>query len=783
MRDGLDPSGLTPEARSALAGGVSRRDFLKASGALVVTFSAAGIAGELWTGSASAQGRGRPGAQLDSWIAIAEDGSVTAYTGKCELGQGLYTAQAQLIAEELVVPLDRVTLVQCDTDRTPDQGTTSGAQSHPANFNHQNLALAAASAREALVRLASERLGAPANRLSVKDGMVSVAADPSKTASYGSLLGGRRFAIALDPNAKRRHPREWTVLGQPVPRLDLPAMATGQFEYVHNVRVPGMLHGQVVRPPAVGATVLGVDEASVRGVPGLVKVVVRKNFVGVVAEKPWPARQAAEKLKVTWSRGVGLPDPRDFHEQLRRQRPTRDTRLVDSKNVDETLARAATVVRATYRHPYQMHGSLGSSCAVADVHGDKATIWSATQAIHPHRMTAAMLLGLRPENVRVVFRMGSGCYGLNGAEAVSYDAALLSQAVGKPVRVQLSRKDEMAWENYGLACVVDQRVGLDDQGNIMAWDCETWVPSLGGRPGVDRPGNVVTGFLAGFEPAPLSPRAPAPDPESFNNGSNGIPSYVVGRVGGRAGGTGTVAGERVLSHWVTSPFFTGPLRSPQRLQNTVAHECFLDELAHRVKADPLAYRLKHLGDPRLRNVLTTVGQAAGWEARPSPRPNAAKGIAAGRGVACVLYEGDNGYCAMVAEVEVDQDEGDVSVKRLFVALDCGPVSNPDGLRNQIEGGALQGLSRALGEEVTWDDQRVTSVDWRSYRSLSLGYEAPVIETVLVNPADAPATGAGETSVTVVAAALGNAIFDATGARVRQLPFTRERMKAALLARA
>ncbi len=763
---------------------IPRREFLKASGALVVTFSAAGIAGDLLTGSASAQESGRPGAPLDSWIAIAEDGSVTAYTGKCELGQGLYTAQAQLIAEELVVPFGRVTLVQCDTDRTPDQGTTSGAQSHPANFNRSNLALAAASAREALVRLASARLGAPVDQLRVKDGVVAVAADPSRAASYGSLVGGRRFDIPLDPNARRRHPREWTVLGQPVGRLDLPAMATGQFEFVHNVRLPGMLHGHVVRPPAVGATLLAVDERSVEDVPGLVKVVVKRNFVGVVAEKPLPARQAAAKLKVTWSRGVGLPDPRDIHEFLRRQRPTRDTLLVDSKDVDEKLAGAATVVKATYLHPYQMHGSLGTSCAVADVQGDKATIWSPTQAIHPHRKTVAMVLGLRFENVRVVFRMGSGCYGLNGAEAASYDAALLSQAVDRPVRVQLTRADEMAWENYGLAFVVDQRVGLDEQGTIVAWDCETWSPVLGGRPGADRPGNVVTGFLVGFEPAPLTPRSPAPAPESFNNGSNGVPSYVAGRVGTRREGTGTVESERVLAHQVRSPFWTGPLRSPQRLQNTFAHESFLDELAHRVKADPLAYRLKHVRDPRLRQVLTTAGQAARWEARPSPGPSAGgNGIATGRGLACVLYEGDNGYCAMVAEVAVDKDQGGVDVKRLVVAIDCGPVSNPDGLRNQVEGGAIQGLSRALGEEVTWNDQRVTSVDWTSYRSLSLGYAAPVVETVIVDQPDAPATGAGETSITVVAAAIGNAIFDATGVRVRQLPFTRQRIKAALLARA
>jgi len=759
----------------------SRRDFLKGSGALVVAFGAGGIT-VLRSAESAQPVPGWPGDDLDSWIAVTEDGRVLAWTGKCELGQGLFTAQTQLIAEELVVPLDRVTLVQCDTDRTPDQGTTSGAQSHHANFNRSNLALAAATAREALVRLAAERLGAPIGALEVKDGVVRVARDAARSVSYGALVGGRRLDIKLDEKAARRSPREWTVLGRPVPRLELPAMATGRFEYVHNVRLPGMLHGQVVRPPVVGATLVSVDQASVKDAPGVVKVVVKKNFVGVVAEKPWQALRAAEMLKVAWTKGVGLPAARDIHDYLRRQQPKRDTLVVDSKDVEEKLKGAAATVKATYLHPYQMHGSLGSSCAVADVSGDKATIYSATQAVHPHRHTAAMVLGLRPEDVRVVYRLGSGCYGLNGAEAVSYDAALLSQAVSRPVRVQLTRKDEMAWENYGLAFVVDQRVALDTEGTILAWDCESWAPVLGSRPGMDRPGNVVTGFLAGFEPAPFTPRS-APEPDSFNNGSNGAPSYLAGAVGGRAQGTGTVKSERVLAHFVKSPFWTGPLRSPQRLQNTFAHECFMDELAQRVKADPVAYRLKHLVDPRLRHVLATAARAAGWEARASPRPGrASRGTVAGRGIACVLYEGDNGYCAMVAEVAVVQETGEVQVKRLVAALDCGPVSNPDGLRNQIEGGALHGTSRALGEEVTWDAERVTSINWGTYKSLSLGFEAPVIETVLVDQPDAKADGAGETATTVVGAAIGNAIFDATGARLRQMPFTPERVRAALQAR-
>jgi len=764
----------------------TRRDFLKSGGALIVSFSSvAALADDLAfaQGPFATQDR-RVAAQLDSWLAIGNDGRVTAYTGKCELGQGIYTVQMQLVAEELSVPLSRVTLIQCDTSVAPDQGTTSGSQSTPTNFNEANLAQACATARDVLLRLGSERLGVPADQLTVADGEIRVTGNASRRVSYGDLVGGKKFNLTLSATAKRKTASEWTVLGKAVGRVDLPAMATGQFEFVHNVRLPGMLHGRVVRPPAVGATLVSVDESSVRGLPGFVKVVVRKNFVGVVAEKPWQAMQAAAQLKATWTPGVGLPGHGDFYTHLRNQKPTRDTLLVNSKDVDATLARATTVLKATYLHPYQMHASMGSSCAVADVQGGKATIWSPTQSAYPTRSGSALLLGLPVENVRVIFTRGSGCYGINGADTVSYDAALLSQAAGKPVRVQLSRKDEMAWENYGLAFVIDQRVGVDAHGAIVSWDYEGWSPTLGGRPGYDRPGNVVTGQLAGFDPAPFTARSPAPEPGgAFNNNSNAAPSYVTGCVGGRCGGAGTVKSERVLSHTVKSPFFTGPLRSPARLQNTFAHECFMDEIASHVKADPVAYRLRHLSDARLSHVVQEAAKAARWEARPSPKPNAARtGIVSGRGMSCVVYEGDNGYVAMVAEVEVDQATGRVHAKRFVVSQDCGPISNPDGMRNQIEGGALQGMSRALGEEVTWDDQKVTSVDWRTFHSLPLGFDVPAIESVLVNRTDVEATGAGETAITIVAAAIGNAIFDATGARVREVPFTPERVKAALAAR-
>jgi nicotinate dehydrogenase subunit B len=779
---------MTTDARDALArAGFSRRRFLKGSGALIVGFAATRLA-DIAPRSAAAQQRfdGVGSELLDAWLAIGEDGGVTAYTGKCEFGQGMFTAQTQLVAEELSVPVGRVRLIQCDTALCPDQGTTSGSQSHPANFNEANLARAAATAREALVGLASVRFGVPAGQLSIRDGIISVKDDPSRTVTYGALVGGKKFNLSVSATAKRKPPREWTVLGTSVPRIEMPALLTGRFEYVHNVRLPGMLHGRVVRPPSVGAAFVSVDESSVRNMPGVVKVVVKNNFVGVVAEKPWQALQAAGQLKVEWKPGVKLPLQNTFFEYLRNQKPTRDTTHVDSHDVDEKIAQSARILKATYYHPYQMHGSVGSSCAVADVQDDKATIWSASQAVSAQKATVSMVLGLPAESVRVIYRMGSGCYGINGADTVSYDAALLSQAVRKPVRVQLTRKDEMAWENYGLPYVIDQRVALDAEGQIVAWDHESWSAALGGRPGNSTPmapGSVITGLLAGFPPPRFVPRSPAPEPAAYANDTNDTPSYVGGCVGGVCRGTGLVKSERVRSHIINSPFWTGPLRSPSRLQNTFAHESTMDEVAALVKADPVEYRLRHLGDRRLIEVLAAATKAAKWDSRPSPKPRPTRtSVVNGRGVACMLYEGNNGYGAMVAEVDVNQETGAVVVKRLVISQDCGPISNPDGMRNQAEGGALQGMSRALGEEVTWDDQKVTSLDWRTYHSLAMGSEMPTVETVLINRSEGKAMGAGEVAITLSAAAIGNAIFDATGVRLRQVPFTPERLKAALAAR-
>ena len=761
---------------------LTRRDFLRTSGLLIVSLGARSMVGPLGARQGPFDTHPSPvdPSKLDSWLAIASDGTVSAYTGKCDLGQGMLTVQTQLVAEELCVPLDRVRLIQCDTSITPDQGTTSGSQSTPTNFNARNLAQAAATAREALIAMAGEKLGLSADGLTAENGIVRAA--NGHAISYAELIGGKHFELAVNPRASRRVANEWKVLGKPIPSVDRVALVTGAFEFVHNVQVPGMVHGRVVRPPEMGATVASVDEKSVEHIPGVIQVVVRKNFVGVVAEKQWQAAKAAKTLKITWNPGPGLPPQESFYEEMRKQ-TSRDVMLVNSADVDAKLKGAARVLKATYCYPYQAHGSIGSSCAIAEVRADQATIWSPTQSVYPTQHGIATLTGLPPESVRLIFVRGSGCYGLNAADTVSYDAALLSQDARRPVRVQLTRQDEFLSENYGSACVIEQQVGVDASGAIIAWDCASWSVSLGGRPGYDRPGSVITGMLAGFEPERITPRAAVEPTGELRNGSNAVPSYVLGCIGGKCGGAGSIRSERIVMRAVESPFFTGPLRSPLRLQNTFAHECFMDEISAHVKADPVAYRLQHLSETRISDVLKGAAQKANWEARWSPKPgNARTGVVSGRGVASVAYEGDNGYAALVAEVEVDQANGQVQPKRFVCALDCGPVSNPDGLRNQIEGGILQGTSRALTEEISWDDRKVTSIDWRTYHTLSLGFEVPVIECVLIDRPAAKSTGAGETAITLAAAAIGNAIFDATSARIREVPFTPERVKAALAAR-
>jgi CO/xanthine dehydrogenase Mo-binding subunit len=771
--------------------GASRREFLRSAGILIVGFSMAGENGKLAAQNTISPTGLVDATQVDSWITIGADESITVYSGKVEFGQGFSTVQTQLVAEELSVPLNRVKVIFGDTGLTPDQGVTSGSQSTVTEFKPGGLRQAVDTARDALFQLASQQLNVPTSELTVQDGVFSVKGqDPSAHVSYGQLLQGKQFTLTLNSRTVPKDPSQYTVLGTSVPRIDLAAKATGQFQYVQHVRLPGMLHGKVVRPPAIGATVLNVDRRSIANVPGSVQVVVKNNFVGVVADTEWHAIQAAKALVVTWSGGATLPDQNTLYTWMQGQ-PSADSFTVNSGDTDQTLAQAARKVTAQYLHPFQMHGALASSCAVADVRGGSgpsamARIWSATQGVYPQRDSVALVLGIPPANVRVTFVEGSGCYGCNGNDMVSFDAALLSQAMGQPVRVQYSRKDEMAaGESYGPAYVVNLTAGVDRSGQITVWTREAWTLTKGDRPNATTPGNIISGALAGFPTPPLVLTV-APPPKTFSNNGNAAANYVNGVVGRNPpGGTGTVASQQVLTHTIASPFFTAPLRSPDRLQNTFANESFMDEVAAAISADPVDYRLRHLSDPRLIAVLNAAAKAANWDTRPSPNPgNARTGVVTGRGVACVLYEGNNGYSAMVAEVSVDQATGVITVTRIVTSQDSGPVSNPDGLRNQMEGGALQGMSRALHEEVKWnvDSSAITSIDWKTYPVFPFGAPLPVIETVLLNPLNVPQMGAGECTITITAAAIGNAVFDATGARLRRIPFTPANVLAALAAR-
>lgn len=718
--------------------------------------------------------------QVDSWIAIGADGIISGYTGRCDFGQGFDTVQIQLIAEELNVPVDRVRLTVCDTALTPDQGVSSGSQGHPTEFGPRALRQALATAMGALMTLASQRLNVPADQLVAEAGTIAVRADPARRLSYGALVAGRKFNLTIDPSAPYKNPREYKVLGTSLPRHDIPAKVTGRFEYIHSVRVPGMLHGRVVRPPMVGAKLVSVDPDSVKALPGNVRVVVKGDFAGVIADKQWYAQKAAEALKVTWSKPAALPPQANLYTWMKQQ-PARDNYIVQAPDVDDHLKKSTKVLEATYHHPYQLHGSMGPSCAVADVKGSgdtgTATIWSATQGVYPQRDSVARILGIPPAQIRVIRVEGAGCYGLNGADTVTYDAAILSQAAGKPVRVQYTRKDEMAGaDHFGPAYVVNLKAGLDEKGQIAAWDYEAWTLSKGGRPNANTPGSVVTGALVGFQTGAIRASGRPSVASTFNNNSNAAPAYG-------AAGTGTVKAERVLVHTMQSPFFTGPLRSPNRLQNSFANESFVDEIAATLKVDPLEYRRRHLRDPRLIEAMNAAAKAAQWETRPSPKAgNVKTGVVSGRGMAIVLYEGNNGYSGMVAEVEVNQDTGVIEVKRFVVSQDSGPVSNPDGMRNQIEGGTLQGMSRALFEEVRWDEHALTSTNWINYPVYRFGLFLPKVESVLINRLDVAPMGAGEGAITIVAAAIANAVFDATGARLREVPFTPDRVKAALSAR-
>ena len=698
----------------------------------------------------------KPDAWLDDWIAIGMDGTITAFSGKVELGTGVRTALAQIVAEELDVPLERVQMVMGDTVRTPDEGYTAGSMT--ISSSGSALRLAAAEARRAMLEMASEQLDAGLEELSILDGVITVAHDPQRSLTFSELMGGKRFHLPVTDQAPLKPPENYQIVGTSTPREDLPRKVSGQPSFIYDVRVPGMLHARLVRPPSPGAKLVAMDESSVKDVTGLVRVVQRGNFIGVVAEREEQAIRAARQLRVQWQETPLYAQMQDLYTALRNQ-PTEDSVLVEQGNLEQAFAGAVQQVHATYYQPYHAHASIGPSCAVAEVNGDQVTVWASTQGPYPLRGALAELMDLPVEHVHLIHVEGAGCYGQNGSDDVAADAVILAQAVGRPVRVQWSRAEEFLWEPKSPAMVVELHGGLDSQGNVVAWDYHVWSPSHARRP---RSANQL---LA----AQLLSGQPAPQPRfSFGAERNAPTNYAF-------------HAQRVTVHYVSESFLrVSSFRSLGGSKNTFANESFIDELAAAAGADPVEYRLRYLSDARERAVLIAAAEKAGWVSRPSPRTNETE-LAEGRGVAFARYENDQAIVACIAEVQVERDTGVVRVRRLVVAHDCGLIINPDGVKNQVEGNVIQSLSRALKEEVQFDEMHITSVDWGTYPILTFS-EVPEVDIVLINHPNQPALGAGEPATVITAPAIASAIFDATGIRLRQTPFTPERVQAALSAR-
>lgn len=732
-------------SRSADALMPARREFLKAGGALIVSF------GLPLAGDALGQQKPDPRAQdLDAWLAVGADGKVTVFTGKVELGTGVETALAQIVAEELGVPFSAIAMVMGDTARCLDQFATVGSLT--VYRAGPQLRQAAAEARHTLRELAAARLGAPAEQLSIRDGVVSAA--DGKRISYAELVGGRKLERRFSGNAKPKTPSEYAVVGKPIPRVDIPGKVFGTHGYIQNVTVPNMIHGRVLRPPVHGAAPVLIDDSAVKRLPGNPRIVSKGNFVGVVADNEEQAIRAAQALKVEWGAAPVLPEPGELPDVLQRI-PAATKELVSTGDAAKAIAAAAKTVQAQYFVPYQLHASIGPSCAIADVRADTATLWSPTQSSFLTRGVVAAILKLPPDKVRLIWVEGSGCYGQNGADDVTADAAVLSQAVGRPVRLQWMRRDETLYEPKGPAMVMAVRGGIDAAGNVAGWDYQVWSPNHAGRPFAGMGGNLLAGEEQGMGQRFIQAGAD-------RNAKN---SYAF-------------SNQRVVLHQLSgTPLRSSSLRGLGSPQNSFANESFIDELAAAAGADPIAYRLRHLRDERAIAVLQDVARISNWETRPGPRGDRSSGT--GRGVAFVQYDNYSAWVALVVQVRVDRASGKTRVERCWVSHDCGLIVNPDGTRNQIEGNIVQTISRALFEEVKFSRRSIDSTDWASYPILRFSDVPDDIVISLINRPDKESLGVGEPAASPVIAAIANAIFDATGVRLRSVPFTAARLKAAM----
>jgi nicotinate dehydrogenase subunit B len=750
----------------------TRRSVLLGGGALVVSIGApVSLDTVLSLQSAYAEGAKPPLTpdQLSSYIAVNADGSVAAFFGKMDMGHGLTVAIAQIVAEELDVPFKRVKVFMGDTSNSVNQGGASGSTG--IQYGGKQMRMAAAEARRVLVEMAAGLLSTPVDQLAVNDGVVSSRADATKRISYEQMLGGKYFNVQLDWNkqfgntlyapgkAQPKSPSEHKIVGQPIKREDVAPKVFAQEDLVTDVKVPGMVHGRMIRPDVAGAVPVKVDESSIKDIPGA-KVVWDKGFLGVVANKEWDAIQAAQKLKVEWSQvDPPFPEQASLYDHIRKASVRKRSVDKENGNVDEAFKSAAKVIEAEYEWPFQSHASMGPACALVQIKDGQVTCWSGTQKSHFVQEGLALTLDLPVDKVRVIHTTGPGSYGRNDADDCAMDAAVLAKAVGKPVRLQYMREQGTGWDPKGPASIHRARAALDATGKVTAYEFTSKgfsrvdVNTNGGKPH-----DTLCGQTLGV---------------ALKSGDGfGVPAE-------------SYAFDNKRLAWETipplldrsSPLRSAHLRDPVGPQIHFASESFIDEVAAAVNADPIEFRLRHIKEPRDIAVIKAAAEKAKWETRPSPRRDQSGSKVSGRGIA---YSQRNGTrVAIVAEVDIDRSTGKIWARKFTVAHDCGQIINPDGLVKCIEGNIVQGVSRTLWEEVTFDRKSVTSIDWLTYPILDITETPAEVHVVLINHPDLPPTGAGEPSIRPVAAAIANAIFDATGVRIRRVPFSPERVKSAL----
>ncbi|WP_069265924.1 xanthine dehydrogenase family protein molybdopterin-binding subunit [Paraburkholderia nodosa] len=696
---------------------------------------------------------------LDAWIKVAPDGHVSVFTGKVELGTGVRTALLQLAAEELDLAPHAIELITADTAATPNEGYTAG--SHTMADSGTAILNAAAQVRTLLVESAAAQLGVDANALTTRDGAI-LAAD-GRRVTYSEAVQHANLHQDAQPNAATKPPAHYAVIGHTLPRVDIPGKVTGGPSYVQDLRLAGMLHARVVRPPSYGARLVAVDSARVAALPGVVKVVRNGDYLAVVADDEWRAIVAMRELALAaqWQPGPPLPDPAGVHAFLMNL-PAQEIVVADQ---GAPARQSAVTLKARYSKPYLTHGSIGPSCALAQLDNGVMTVWTHTQGVYPLRAGIAEMLGMPGEKVRCVHVEGSGCYGHNGADDASGDAALIARELpGRPVRVQFMREQEHLWEPFGPAMTVEASASLDAGGSIVAWQYELWSNTHNNR--IENAGRLLPAQLLA---QPFTPAPPKPIPMPEGGGDrNSIPLYRVPML-------------HVQHHFLPDmPIRVSAMRSLGAHMNVFAIESLIDELASAAQADPVAFRLKHLDDPRAQAVIHAVADRFGWRAHAA-RATHPDVRASGSGFAFAQYKNLMAYLAIAMDVTVMRDTGEVRIERVVSAIDCGQIVNPDGVRNQVEGGILQSASWTLFEETHFDREGITSFDWSTYPIMRFASVPGRVEVVLIDRPGLPFLGVGEAAQGPAAAALANAIADATGVRIRDLPLLGPKSRNALKA--